>query len=414
MDSLFRKEVLEHKRHRLEGAVSLIQPPIFRRLTVLILTVVVVSLVFLSLGQYTRKERVSGVIEPDAGLLRVEASQSGLISQVLVSEGQFVEAGAPLLRIASVKHSSQELELNQTLLNQYQFQLDSLERQITQQLAQDALDLEQLNLQKIALAQRLSELDSQAATFKQRLTLNKQMVEQVGSLKGTGYISELELQRQKDTLLSLQQQDSSIKSERVSLVSQLQQLEKQIEQRPLQQQTRIAQLESQRADLKMQLSSIEQQRLGELRAPKSGIVSGLTAKVGKTVATGQSLLSVLPENSEMQAIVYVPTSAFGFVDVGQNARLRYHAFPYEKFGVYDGTIKEISNSVILPDEATTPSLLTEPAYRVVVALHNQDIQAYGKATPLRAGMRLDADIVIEERSLLRWLFDPVFSIKGQL
>lgn len=414
MDSLFRKEVLEHKRHRLEGAVSLIQPPIFRRLAILILTVVIVSLVFLSVGQYTRKERVVGVIEPDAGLLRVEASQSGLISEVLVYEGQFVEVGTPLLRIASAKHSSQELELNQALLNQYQFQLNSLERQITQQRAQDALDLEQLSLQKTALELRLSELDSQAETFKERLTLNQQMVEQVGSLKGTGYISELELQRQRDTLLSLQQQASNIKSERVSLVGQLQQLEKQIEQRPLQQQTRIAQLKSQRADLQIQLSSIEQQRLGELRAPSSGIVSGLTAKVGKTVSTGQNLLSVLPENSEMQAVVYVPTSAFGFVEAGQNARLRYHAFPYEKFGVYDGIIKEISHSVILPEEADSTSLLSEPAYRVIVTLRDQSIQAYGKATPLKAGMRLDADIVIEERSLLRWLFDPVFSIKGQL
>ena len=70
--------------------------------------------------------------------------------------------------------------------------------------------------------------------------------------------------------------------------------------------------------------------------------------------------------------------------------------------------------MILPEETSTPGVLTEPAYRVVVALNDQNIQAYGKATALRAGMRLDADIVIEERSLLRWLFDPVFSIKGQL
>ena len=203
MDSLFRKEVLEHKRHRLEGTVSIIQPPIFKRLTVLILAIVIVSFVFLSLGQYTRKERVIGVIEPDAGLLRIEASQSGLISEVLVSEGQFVEAGATLVKIASAKHSSQKLELNQALLNQYQFQLSSLELQIKQQQAQDILDLEQLRLQKKSLEQRLSELDRQSTIFKERLALNKQMVEQVGTLKGTGFISELELQKQKDTLFSL-------------------------------------------------------------------------------------------------------------------------------------------------------------------------------------------------------------------
>ncbi|MBC7010427.1 HlyD family efflux transporter periplasmic adaptor subunit [Pseudoalteromonas sp. BZK2] len=413
MDSLFRKEVLEHKRHRLEGTVSIIQPPIFKRLTVLILAIVIVSFVFLSLGQYTRKERVIGVIEPDAGILRIEASQSGLISEVLVSEGQFVKAGATLVKIASAKHSSQKLELNQALLNQYQFQLSSLELQIKQQQAQDILDLEQLRLQKKSLEQSLSELDRQSTIFKERLALNKQMVEQVGTLKGTGFISELELQKQKDTLLSLQQQASSIKSERVSLASQLKQHEKQIKQRPLQQYSHIAQLESQKADLQMRLSSIEQQRLGELRAPKSGIVSGLTAKVGKTVSTGQMLMSVLPENSDMQAIVYVPTSAFGFVDVGQNVRIRYHSFPYEKFGVYDGTITEISSSVILPEEVDSQTILTEPAYRVVITLNDQAIQAYGKATPLRVGMNLDADIVIEKRSLLRWLFDPVFSIRGQ-
>jgi len=55
-----------------------------------------------------------------------------------------------------------------------------------------------------------------------------------------------------------------------------------------------------------------------------------------------------------------------------------------------------------------------PSYRVVVALNNQMIQAYGRNIPLRSGMKLDADIVIEQRSLLRWLFDPVFSIQGQL
>ena len=183
---------------------------------------------------------------------------------------------------------------------------------------------------------------------------------------------------------------------------------------PLEQSKRLSQLQSQKADLQIQLSSIEQQRLGELRAPKSGVVSGLLVKTGKNVSQGQNLLTILPEHSQMQAVIYVPTSAFGFIEAGQATRLRYHAFPYEKFGVYDGTIKEISNSVILPEETSTPGLIEQPAYRVVVALQEQTVKAYGKATALRAGMMLDADIVIEERSLLRWLFDPVFSVKGQL
>ncbi|BBN83228.1 bacteriocin secretion protein [Pseudoalteromonas sp. A25] len=414
MENLFRKEVMENKRHRLEGAVSLVQPPLFSTLAVMIVTVVVISLIFLSIGKYTRKERVSGVIEPNTGILRLKAPQTGVIAEILVKEGQYVEEGAPLLRIASAKHSKHAVELNQALLNQYNFQLSALEQRIEQQQRQNKLALNELSQQKTSAQARLQELLGQAKTFSQRLELNEQMVSQIGTLKGTGYISELELQRQKDTLLSLKQQASSIQSERLSLQSQIEQLENQLEQLPLEQSDHLSQLQSQKAELQIQLSSIEQQRLGELRAPKSGVVSGLMAKVGKNVDSGQNLLSVLPENSQMQAIIFVPTSAFGFVKEGQPTRLRYHAFPYEKFGVYDGQVIEVSQSVIFPDETNTPGIITAPAYRVVVAIEQQTVQAYGKDSALRPGMTLDADVIIEERSLLRWLFDPVFSIKGQL
>ncbi|CAM4303228.1 HlyD family secretion protein [Pseudoalteromonas byunsanensis] len=414
MENLFRKEVMEHKRHRLDGAVSLVQPPLFKTLTILIFTVVVISIVFLSIGQYTRKERVSGVVEPNTGILRLKAPQTGVISEILVNEGEYVAKGAPILRIASAKHSKHAVELNQALLNQYSFQLQSLEQQLLHQKRQNSLAMTELEQQKATAKARLAELEQQSQTFTERLKLNETMVSQISTLKGSGYISELELQRQRDTLLSLKQQASSIQSERLSLLSQIEQLNNQLEKLPLEQSNHLSQLQSQKADLQIRLSSVEQQRLGELRAPKSGIVSGLMAKVGKNVMEGQNLLTVLPENSQMQAVIFVPTSAFGFINEGQKTRLRYHAFPYEKFGVYDGTVIEVSQSVIFPDETNTPGIISAPAYRVVVALDNQEVQAYGKASALRPGMTLDADIIIEERSLLRWLFDPIFSIQGQL
>ncbi|MCG7540823.1 HlyD family efflux transporter periplasmic adaptor subunit [Pseudoalteromonas sp. CO348] len=414
MENLFRREVLEHKQHRLEGTISLIQPPVFKTLGLLILTVVILSIVFLSSGSYTRKERVSGVIEPSGGLLRVAAMQQGVVSEVLVKEGEQVAVGQPLLRIASAKHSTEATELNQALLNQYRFQQKNLLQQIEQLRGQYQLDIEELQQQETTVKEKLKELESQASTFQERLLLNQDLVSQIATLKGTGYISELELQRQKDTLLSLKQQASSIRSERIALESQLKNIKNQLAKLPIEHQNRTSQLQSQQADLLIQISSIEQERLGEVRAAQSGVVTGLLAKLGKNVSIGQHLLTLIPEDSDMQAIVYIPTSAFGFIKEGQETKLRYHAFPYEKFGIYKGKIVELSNSVILPEETNMPGIIQEPAYRVVVALDEQAVKAYGKDTVLRAGMTLDADIVVEERSLLRWLFDPVFSIKGQL
>jgi len=414
MEDLFRKEVLENKRHRLEGPVSLVQPPVFKVLTLLIIVTVLISLCFLAAGNYTRKERVTGVIEPTTGLLRLQASQAGVISDLLVREGEYVKAGQTILRIGSAKYSKQPTELNQTLINQYNFQLKNLESQLSQQKSQSSIDLLELEEQKHNAIAKLTELDNQFEIYSERLELNQKIVKQISILKGTGYISELELQRQKDTLLSLKQQSSNIESERLTIISQIKQFESRLKKLPMEQSQKRSKLESQKADIQIQLSSVEQQRMSELRAPIAGQVSGILVKTGKSVTHGQNLLTMLPSDSKMQAVIYVPTSAFGFIQIGQETRLRYHAFPHERFGVFNGTITEISNSVIFPEETYTPGLITQPTYRVIVTLHEQSIQAYGKATFLRAGMTLDADIIIEERSLLRWLFDPVFSIKGQL
>ena len=66
----------------------------------------------------------------------------------------------------------------------------------------------------------------------------------------------------------------------------------------------------------------------------------------------------------------------------------------------------------MPEEADIPGIIASPSYRIVVDLDAQSIKAYGRDMPLRSGMKLDADIIIEKRSLLRWLFDPIFSLRG--
>lgn len=411
MEQLFRQEVIDKRKHRLSGVVSLVQPPIFKYLAVLLLTVVVVSLVFLALGSYTRKETVTGILQPDSGLLRLSAPQAGIVTELLVQEGQQVKKGQPLLRITSEKYGVKGFELNRSLINQYEFQISTLEQQLVKQKTQHKLQAQALNDNHKNLQKRLEQLQQQSDIFQKRLTLNQEIIDQVSTLAGTGYISDLELKKQKDSLLSLDQQASAINADRLSVNQQIEQLNSELSQLPIVQAKDNDLLEAQLAQTRSQLATIKQQRLGELRSPADGVITGLLAKPGKTVNGNQKLLSILPQGSVMQAVIYVPTSAFGFIDKGQITRLRYHAFPYQRFGTHNGEIAQISANVILPDETDIPGLISTPSYRVVVALQAQTIQAYGKALPLRSGMKLDADIVIEQRSLIRWLFDPVFSIK---
>lgn len=372
------------------------------------------SLVFLSLGSYTRKEKVGGVLQPNMGLIKLGAPQSGIIAELMVQEGQLVKKNQPILRIISEKHGIEGFELNQSLINQFQFQLNSLKHQLSQQRIQNKLQVEVLNHNRINIEKKLIQLEIQYDIFLERIKINNQIVEQITTLADTGYISDLELKRQNDVLLSLKQQSSSIQSEKLTLRNQLEQIDNQRVQLPIEQQKLMTQLDTQIKDIKVQLAKIKQQRLGELRAPVDGVVSGSLVKLGKSVTLNQNLISIVPVGSSMQAIIYVPTKAFGFIEIGQKTRIRYNAFPYEKFGIYKGTVTEISANVILPTETDIPGIISQPSYRVIIDLDNDSISAYGKEIPLRSGMKLDADIIIEERSLIHWLFDPVFSIKGRL
>ena len=411
MDQLFRQEAIENRINRLKGTVSLVQPPIFSYLALLILVIVVISLVFLAIGDYSRKETVNGMLQPDTGVLRMAAPQPGIITELLVSEGEQVTKGQPLLRITSEKHGGEGFELNQTLISQYRFQVDSLDQQINQQQQKHVLQAKAMEDERASLQKRLSELDSQDEIFTERVKINQEIVEQVSKLAGTGYISDLELKKQKDSLLSLNQQKASLRARRLEVNNQIEQLTSDLAQLPLNQAAAIDQLQSQKTQLQSQLDTLRQQTLGELRAPADGMVTGLMANQGKSVSAGQHMLSVLPANSQLQAVIYVPTSAFGFIDKGQQTKLRYHAFPYQRFGIHHGEIIEISAHVTLPDETDIPGIITNPSYRVIVALQNQSIQAYDKDLPLRSGMKLEADIIIEQRSLIRWLFDPIFSLQ---
>jgi hypothetical protein len=62
-------------------------------------------------------------------------------------------------------------------------------------------------------------------------------------------------------------------------------------------------------------------------------------------------------------------------------------------------------------DAGGPIKLSEPAYRVIAALERPDIDAYGKKVLLQPDMLLKADIILERRSLMSWLTNPLVSVR---
>ncbi len=108
---------------------------------------------------------------------------------------------------------------------------------------------------------------------------------------------------------------------------------------------------------------------------------------------------------------------------GQHVLLRYQAYPYQKFGHYEGVVASISRSAVSPGELppqlagisslTASSGGAEPVYRITVKLERQTVTAYGQPVPLQAGMQLEADVELETRRLYEWVLDPLYTLTGK-
>jgi membrane fusion protein len=133
----------------------------------------------------------------------------------------------------------------------------------------------------------------------------------------------------------------------------------------------------------------------------------LQASPGQAADPKRLQLQIVPTNSPLQAELFIPVRAIGFVEVGQDVRILFDAFPYQRFGTYHGRIVKVSQTVLLDSDVVGPIKLKEPAYTATVALDRPDITAHGKKIPLQPDMSLSADIILEKRTLANWILSPL-------
>jgi membrane fusion protein len=414
--ALFRQEAIDARRGEWLGTINIATPLSRWTLTLLGLALATGIVAFLVFGHYTRRERVIGQLVPSAGLLNVVASSSGIVSHVRVHEGQTVHRGDPLLEISSETdsatlgdtraHVSERLRAQRTRL---QSDLHTQHQSSEEQSSQFSDQLRLLDAQR-------TQIQAQQALQAQQVASDQQLLERVQPLLVKGYVSAFQVQQQKAQLLQDKTQQKTLARQLLDVEQQIGDVRQKQAQLPLDLTKQGNATQRQLSDIDQQLSQNEAQRAIVLRAPRDGVVSALLAKEGQTVASGQSLLSILPQGSTLQAQLLVPSRAVGFVEPGSRVVLRYQAYPYEKFGQQYGRVTEISRSALSASEvaALTGQQAQEPLYRVKVALDRQSVQAYGKPAALKPGMALDADIMMDRRSLIEWAFEPLYGLGRQM
>lgn len=412
--SMFRRQAVENQTQRLEGDVIIAQPVATSVLVIGLAIVVVIAVVFLSTASFARKETVTGYLEPYGGVSELVADRSGLVGQLLVENNDRVEAGQPLLSITSPQFLSSGPRLQEVL----QQALQTQKRMIGQR--RDGLrlklenQLQEIDAQISGNEEMLDMTTSRIELVQEALKINEGRLSDLEKLSSRGHLATSEIESQKEQLLSVQRQLSELESNRRQLELQIVRLTAEKDRLPQEIELQLATLSSELAALEQQEAELMARGGYTLTAPIAGTVSDLTVGSGNTVRPGQVLLRILPEDGQLRAVLLLPTRAMGFVATGQPVNIRYEAFPYQSFGLHRGHIEAYSNTIRLPNELGMPVAVEEPVYKVDVSLESQTVTAFGHDTQLRSGMVLSADIVLEERSVIEWLFQPLFSLRGQL
>jgi membrane fusion protein len=238
-------------------------------------------------------------------------------------------------------------------------------------------------------------------------------------LHAASFVSAVQVQERQAELLDQQQRLADLTRARSAVERDL--AAAQAEMRELRIQARRDEESGRRVinSTEQELTENEARRQILVRAPNDGVVTAITAHAGQPVASGQVLASVLPAGAELEALLYAPSRAAGFLKPGMTVVIRYQAYPYQKFGQAFGTVREVSHTALTPEElassraAPWASAASEPLYRVRVALPRQTVTAFGSEVPLRSGALLDASVLLESRRLYEWVLEPLYTVRGR-
>ena len=410
---LFRPEAITFQRDPLRSAEPLPASPKAAPLTCLLVAMVCAAIGFLASGDYARKETVSGFLVPTVGVSKIFPPREGLVTAVDVTEGQFVEAGAPLLTVQVGETDSQGGDVDGAVLQALTRQRAALLEQIMLEQGRTAEESTRLHDAVVGLGGEITALQAQFAEQHLRSAVAEEQITKVRELVAKGYISEVEFERRRDNYLAQRQNEAALVGQIVEKQSDASQQDHALEELPGQLAARLSVLRGAAADLDARLAETSGRRAYELRAPVAGRVSALQARVGLVADPTVPQLAIVPAGSLLEAELLVPARAIGFLAPGQTVRLAYEAFPYQRFGLHRGRVQNVSATLLRPAEIVGPIAISDPSYRVTVTLDQQSIEAFGRAFPLGADMTLKANIVFDRRSLLDWVLDPIRSLRGR-
>lgn len=416
--------------------------PMARRVLSAILLLLVLLLIWAVIGRLDIVAVAEGKLVPQSYVKIVQPSEAGIVKEILVQEGEQVKAGQVLMRMDALVTDADATAL-QSEWNRKRLGLRRIEAELAGKPFQidrrDPKDLA-LEIQSQYLANRrsleaaLAEEQSRAIKARQDLSAAEQVKTKLeetlphyqnqekafDKLVKDGFAGPLmgsDKRRERiEKEQELKMQVHVIESARAGI----QQSEKKLLQ--IESDYR-RQLHAERNEIQAALDKLSQEitkqehrkDLLELKASQAGVVKDLaTHTVGTVVQPGTVLLTLVPENEALRAEVWITNEDVGFVRPGQAVKLKFAAFPFQKYGLMPGIVEHVSadSADAASGGGQTSANPTDRAraplhYKALITLTQPTLVIEGAALPATSGMQVAAEIHLGSRTIMEYLLSPV-------
>jgi HlyD family secretion protein len=372
----------------------------------------------------------------------VQPAEAGIVREVLVRDGDSVKAGQVLMRMDATTAAADTgvLEADAALkaLSLRRIDAELQGRPFTvgaadppeaaaHVLAQfrarrqsylDSLAQEQANLERAqhehgAAQQQLSKLQATLPMYRQSAQSYERLVKE-------GFVSELGANDKVREKIEKEQELKAQEATVAALASAVEQARRKLAQ------IRSA-YESQLLNERVELVGQQQHTAGELqkqvyrngllelRASQDGTVKDLiTYTPGAVVQPGTVLLNIVPRDEPLYAEVAMRNEDVGFVAPGQPAKVKLQAYPFQQYGMLEGTVELVSADSLANDPQRAAAQGQNPqSYKVLVRLAKQQLESNGEVLRLAPGMVVQAEIKQGTRTVLQYLLSPVRKVANE-
>ena len=374
------------------------------------------ALVFSFHAHYARREQVSGHLVTDTGESRILARRSATVSEVYVREHQHVRKGDPILRLSSEMHTRgggvhARVE-------------EDIENQITSVHASVAATEAALISEKHQLRERVKSLLAQASDLRQQIGYQQQAAEQkqrtltkLRPLLKDGFVAEYQVQDLESALLDTRAQTSGLHRQLEEISQQQRETSRKLTSLEIDSELKLNDLRREQARLRTSLAQDQSELELVVRSQSDALVSSVLVQPANYVEPGQPIVSLIPTPTTLKAEIFIPSTAIGFVHRGTKVAMHYAAFPYQKYGVQYGVVEQVSETPTQP--AQLSALLgqqppAQPMYRAIASLERQQIVTEGQQRALVPGMQLEAALLLEDRSIIAWLLEPITAFRASI